>query len=125
MALSIVRYKLTLVPPSLADSITNMASALRPAPGAWSPNHSRSHSRNHSMSDPNERGAADELDTRTPLDRTIDRIGMGASELPKKPFMIGKLDEQRPPSFLFQGTYQWTLLSLCGFGEMPLVLNTD
>lgn len=37
------------------------------------------------MSDPNERGAVDELDARTPLDRTIDRIGMGASEQPKKP----------------------------------------
>lgn len=32
-------------------------------------------------------------DGRTPLDRTIDRIGMGS--------------------------YQWTLLSLCGFGESP------
>ncbi|KAF9643245.1 MFS general substrate transporter [Thelephora ganbajun] len=44
------------------------------------------------MSDPDERGIVDELDARTPLDRTIDRIGMG--------------------------TYQWTLLSLCGFGWM-------
>ena len=35
------------------------------------------------MSDPGERGVADELDVRTPLDRTIDRIGMGASEQPK------------------------------------------
>ncbi|KAG2038160.1 hypothetical protein BDR03DRAFT_316772 [Suillus americanus] len=32
-----------------------------------------------------------EYDKRTPLDKTIDRIGMGS--------------------------YQWTLLSLCGFGE--------
>ncbi|KAG6812305.1 hypothetical protein H0H92_003478 [Tricholoma furcatifolium] len=32
-----------------------------------------------------------EYDDRTPLDKTIDRIGMG--------------------------NYQWTLLSLCGFGE--------
>ncbi|THG98816.1 hypothetical protein EW026_g3425 [Hermanssonia centrifuga] len=33
----------------------------------------------------------DMSDARTPLDKTIDRIGMGS--------------------------YQWTLLSLCGFGE--------
>ena len=39
--------------------------------------------------------------------------------------MIGKLDEQRPVSSLSQGTYQWTLLSLCGFGEISLVLNAD
>lgn len=32
------------------------------------------------MSNPDERGVVDELDDRTPLDRTIDRIGMGASE---------------------------------------------
>ncbi|KAL1950548.1 hypothetical protein VTO73DRAFT_5672 [Trametes versicolor] len=37
-------------------------------------------------------GSADDLDGRTPLDRTIDRIGMGS--------------------------YQWTLLCLCGFGWM-------
>ncbi|KAI0335781.1 MFS general substrate transporter [Cubamyces sp. BRFM 1775] len=37
-------------------------------------------------------GTPDELDGRTPLDRTIDRIGMGS--------------------------YQWTLLCLCGFGWM-------
>ncbi|KAF9525470.1 major facilitator superfamily domain-containing protein [Crepidotus variabilis] len=36
--------------------------------------------------------AEDDFDGRTPLDRTIDRIGMGS--------------------------YQWTLLSLCGFGWM-------
>ena len=36
------------------------------------------------MSDPDERAMVDEIDTRTPLDRTIDRIGMGASEQPKK-----------------------------------------
>ena len=32
------------------------------------------------MADPDERGGVDEFDARTPLDRTIDRIGMGASE---------------------------------------------
>jgi hypothetical protein len=36
------------------------------------------------MSDPDERAIVGELDARTPLDRTIDRIGMGASEQPKK-----------------------------------------
>lgn len=36
------------------------------------------------MPDPDERAIVDGLDTRTPLDRTIDRIGMGASELQKK-----------------------------------------
>ena len=58
-----------------------MASVSRPASGVWSP---PTLSRNHLMSDPNERGTVDELDARTPLDRTIDRIGMGASEQPKK-----------------------------------------
>ncbi|KAH9020563.1 MFS general substrate transporter [Lactarius deliciosus] len=37
-----------------------------------------------------------DFDSRTPLDKTIDRIGMGA----------------------LSRTYQWTLLSLCGFGWM-------
>jgi len=37
-------------------------------------------------------GDDEEIDGRTPLDKTIDRIGMGS--------------------------YQWTLLSLCGFGWM-------
>jgi len=32
------------------------------------------------MSNLDERGVIDEPDARTPLDRTIDRIGMGASE---------------------------------------------
>lgn len=37
------------------------------------------------MSNADERGVVDGLDARTPLDRTIDRIGMGASEQPKMP----------------------------------------
>jgi hypothetical protein len=38
----------------------------------------------------------DSDDRRTPLDKTIDRIGMGS--------------------------YQWTLLSLCGFGTFSCIL---
>lgn len=37
------------------------------------------------MADSDERGDVDELDVRTPLDRTIDRIGMGASNSREKP----------------------------------------
>ena len=57
-----------------------MTSVSRSASEAWSPRHSRT----FSMPDPDERAIVDGLDTRTPLDRTIDRIGMGASELQKK-----------------------------------------
>ena len=64
----------TTYPPLVG--ITNMASASRLVSTVWS---SPRPSRNYSMSDTDERGV-DELDARTPLDRTIDRIGMGASE---------------------------------------------
>ena len=50
-------------------------------------------------------------DGRTPLDRTIDRIGMGAlcSQLWRGGHRILR--------HWYLGSYQWTLLSLCGFGE--------
>lgn len=47
-------------------------------------------------------------DGRTPLDKTIDRIGMGAFSL--RIFHIVRLK-------MVAGSYQWTLLALCGFGE--------
>lgn len=50
-----------------------------------------------------------EYDGRTPLDKTIDRIGMGAYSVPASSFMLIRC--------LTPGSYQWTLLSLCGFGE--------
>jgi hypothetical protein len=53
-------------------------------------------------------GARDAQDDgATPLDRTIDRIGMGTCA-----------DAVRVNSFLTAdaGSYQWILLSLCGFG---------
>ena len=55
-----------------------------------------------------------EYDGRTPLDKTIDRIGMGASFVSPPCFPL-------PPCT--PGSYQWTLLSLCGFGEhlFPLI----
>ena len=40
----------------------------------------------------------------------------------KSQIMIGQLDVH---PLLSQGTYQWTLLYLCGFGEIPLVPGTD
>lgn len=60
-----------------------------------------------------------EYDGRTPLDKTIDRIGMGECSA-------------SPPSRVFTlchmlGSYQWTLLSLCGFGTyfLPRFLKFD
>lgn len=50
-----------------------------------------------------------EYDGRTPLDKTIDRIGMGACSVFASSFMLTRC--------LALGSYQWTLLSLCGFGE--------
>lgn len=52
-------------------------------------------------------GDEDLDDGRTPLDKTIDRIGMGACLVHPHP-------QSSEPGGL--GTYQWTLLSLCGFG---------
>lgn len=50
----------------------------------------------------------DVLDGRTPLDRTIDRIGMGMS------IALYYTEAQFTRA---TGTYQWVLLSLCGFGR--------
>ena len=49
-----------------------------------------------------------EYDDRTPLDKTIDRIGMGTCSLSASSLMFTPC---------LAGSYQWTLLSLCGFGE--------
>lgn len=51
----------------------------------------------------------DEDDGRTPLDRTIDKIGMGACFACASPAKIAETGS-------FTGPYQWVLLSLCGFG---------
>jgi hypothetical protein len=53
-------------------------------------------------------------DGRTPLDKTIDRIGMGASIVPICIHACLLI------SVRVLGSYQWTLLSLCGFGETLL-----
>ena len=62
----------------------------------------------------------DAYDGRTPLDRTLDRIGMGAC------VCVGCLAVVRGLTCALggahfvcgrAGSYQWTLLSLCGFGE--------
>lgn len=55
--------------------------------------------------------AIDSDDGRTPLDKTIDRIGMGVYVhfLVHCIVLITVCDHTGP--------YQWTLVSLCGFGE--------
>lgn len=58
-----------------------------------------------------------EYDGRTPLDKTIDRIGMGAQSLSASSSMLIRL--------LAPGSYQWRLLSLCGFGEHLLCAITS
>jgi hypothetical protein len=63
----------------------------------------------HDGDDPEE----NDVDPRTPLDRTIDRIGMGTFS----PSSNRRLSPDRMDSTTLLGTYQWTLLSLCGFGE--------
>jgi hypothetical protein len=50
-----------------------------------------------------------EYDGRTPLDKTIDRIGMGPCFVSASSLIL--------TPHLAPGSYQWTLLSLCGFGE--------
>lgn len=60
---------------------------------------------------PDDAEALDSDDGRTPLDKTIDRIGMGVYirfSVRSTVFLIVRDDT---------GPYQWTLLSLCGFGE--------
>jgi hypothetical protein len=52
----------------------------------------------------------DPHDGRTPLDKTIDRIGMGRSSIS----CFGSVNMCR---LVLLGSYQWTLVSLCGFGE--------
>jgi hypothetical protein len=52
-----------------------------------------------------------EVDSRTPLDKTIDQIGMGTCFL--SPWTVSM--SVQPHRFPL-GTYQWALLCLCGFG---------
>ena len=63
----------------------------------------------------NEDSESQTLDDRTPLDRTIDRIGM---------VRLG-LMSPRDASVnkrVAAGTYQWALVALCGFGKSELLL---
>ncbi|KAI9507626.1 MFS general substrate transporter [Russula earlei] len=53
------------------------------------------------------------VDSRTPLDRTIDQIGMGAIFL-----SFSRIDVLTWLSLPLLGNYQWALLFLCGFGWM-------
>lgn len=57
----------------------------------------------------------DTHDGRTALDKTIDRIGMGAYIDSLSLFLTSLRVGQH-----ITGSYQWTLLSLCGFGESTL-----
>lgn len=54
--------------------------------------------------------AEEEEDQRTELDKTIDKIGMGK---------YAKLSDSYCDSSSI-GPYQWTLLSLCGFGKRQM-----
>jgi len=65
-----------------------MAAATPRASGLWE--HSDMTYSQLSAHDPTDDAEGNEVDSRTPLDKTIDQIGMG--------------------------TYQWALLCLCGFG---------
>ncbi|KAF8895585.1 major facilitator superfamily domain-containing protein [Infundibulicybe gibba] len=70
-----------------------MASITPRASGFWADSHmTSSYFPDEDLEDQNLISNAEPEDGRTPLDKTIDRIGMGS--------------------------YQWTLLSLCGFGWM-------
>jgi len=65
-----------------------------------------------SAHDPSDDSEENKADSRTPLDRTIDQIGMGT-------FFFSPLGPclQRLNLAVFPlGTYQWALLFLCGFG---------
>ena len=53
-----------------------------------------------------------EDDGRTPLDRTIDRIGMG-----EHPLFFQAEETLGSHTHGTSGSYQWTLLCLCGFGK--------
>ena len=86
-----------------------MAAATPRASGLWE--HSdMTYSRlsAHESSDDTE---GNDVDSRTPLDKTIDQIGMGTCFLSLGPDVDSNI--LFPPPL---GTYQWALLCLCGFG---------
>jgi len=60
----------------------------------------------------NDDAEENEVDSRTPLDKTIDQIGMGTCFLSPYTAPTSAQPHRFPPS----GTYQWALLFLCGFG---------
>jgi hypothetical protein len=64
-----------------------------------------------SADDPTDDAEGNEVDSRTPLDKTIDQIGMGTCFLP-----LHHLYVPLTSPFPSLGTYQWALLCLCGFG---------
>lgn len=79
------------------------------ASGLWDVDVDQEESMGNFSDDPEAIGSED--DGRTPLDKTIDRIGMGVYVyfLVHWTVLIIVWDDTGP--------YQWTLLSLCGFGE--------
>lgn len=79
------------------------------ASGLWDVDVDQDESMGNFSDDPEAIGSED--DGRTPLDKTIDRIGMGVCVyfLGHQTVLIIACDNA--------GSYQWTLLSLCGFGE--------
>lgn len=62
---------------------------------------------------------AEVLDGRTPLDRTIDRIGMGSVHYYVPPH---NTIAHVVPCI---GKYHWILLSLCGFGAWYIYANQE
>jgi hypothetical protein len=85
-----------------------MAAATPRASGLWE--HSDMTYSQLSAHDPGDDAEGNEVDSRTPLDKTIDQIGMGTCSLSPR-LRSTSLFPPHP-----SGTYQWALLCLCGFG---------
>ena len=87
-----------------------MAAATPRASGLWEYSAEMTYSR-LSAHDTNDDSEGATPDSRTPLDKTIDQIGMGA-------FFLSSCSVSTAvePSRSSLGTYQWALLFLCGFG---------
>jgi hypothetical protein len=87
-----------------------MAAATPRASGLWEYSADMTYSR-VSAHDTNDDSEGAMPDSRTPLDKTIDQIGMGAFFLSPCAFL-----QRLNLAVLSLGTYQWALLFLCGFG---------
>jgi hypothetical protein len=94
-----------------------MASVTPRLSGLWSDEYLRvDNAMGNEDGDDAERQQLWDEDGRTPLDRTIDRIGMG--EWLAVDVLSGSSRSSQPCRV---GSYQWMLLALCGFGECTAV----